>query len=138
MSSLVGVDDGAVLSNIFQDELPQMDHTDEHFLPYLSQLCSSSLDKLSQEPQRLGAEKNFILQQTQDLAFHNYKTFISTADCSKGIVNDFSVVETKVQNLLKSLPELVDHGQQFLKEAGKMSNVRQFSSLTLSRHTEIL
>ena len=138
MSSLVDVDDGAVLSNIFQDEFPYMDHTDEHFLPYLSHLCSSPLDKLSQEPGRLHAEKNHILQQTQDLAFHNYKTFISTAECSKGIVKDFSVVETKVQNLLQSLPELVDHGQQFLKEAGKMSNVRQFSSLTLSRHTEVL
>ena len=138
MDSIIDVDDGTVLSKVFQDRFPHMDHTEEHFLPYLSQLCSSSLIKLSQEPGRLNNEKSLILQQTQDLAFHNYKTFISTADCSKGIVKDFSVIETKVQDMLESLPKLVDHGQHFLKEAGKMSNVRQFSSLTLSRHTEIL
>ena len=51
---------------------------------------------VGREPDRLAEERSQILEQTQDLAFHNYRTFIQTADCCREIFKD-------VSHLLKDL-----------------------------------
>lgn len=81
-------------------------------MQYLSQLSAYSVEKLRElsqvisqvansctctlselEPERLAEERKCVLGSTQRLAFNNYQTFIETADCSRAVFTDVSILE---------------------------------------------
>ncbi|CAB1338751.1 unnamed protein product [Coregonus sp. 'balchen'] len=125
----VDVEDESILASIFKDSFPDNWRDNPDFAAYLSELSSYGVEKLNREPERLAEERAQILQQTRELAFSNYKTFIRTADCTEEIYRDFGRVESSVSKLL-------DKG--FVKEAEDIGASRRMNSLTLNRHTEIL
>ncbi|TMS01514.1 Conserved oligomeric Golgi complex subunit 8, partial [Larimichthys crocea] len=96
------------------------------------------VDQLGREPERLAEERAQILQQTRELAFSNYQTFIRTADCTEHIYRDFGRVESSVSRLLDKLPGFGERCRGFMKEAEEIAVSRRMNSLTLNRHTEIL
>uniref|UniRef100_A0A672FCI4 Conserved oligomeric Golgi complex subunit 8 n=1 Tax=Salarias fasciatus TaxID=181472 RepID=A0A672FCI4_SALFA len=136
------VEDESILASIFRDSFPDLrpglprDHPD--FTAYLSELSSFGLEKLVREPERLEEERAQILQQTRELAFSNYQTFIRTADCTEHIYRDFGRVEGSVSRLLDKLPGLEQKCRGFVQQAEQIGAARRMNSLTLNRHTEIL
>ncbi|XP_052008322.1 conserved oligomeric Golgi complex subunit 8 [Xyrauchen texanus] len=134
----VDVEDESILASIFKDSFPDNWRENPDITTYLSELSSYGVDKLNREPERLSEERAQILQQTRELAFSNYKTFIRTADCTKHIYTDFSRVENSVSKLLNKLPSFGEKCRGFIKEAEEISVSRRMNSLTLNRHTEIL
>ncbi|XP_076003024.1 conserved oligomeric Golgi complex subunit 8 [Genypterus blacodes] len=134
----VDVEDESVLAWIFQQSFPESWRQNPDFTAYLSELCSFGLDKLNREPERLAEERAQILQQTRELAFSNYQTFIRTADCTELIYRDFGRVESSVSRLLDKLPGFGEKCRGFMKEAEQIGASRRMNSLTLNRHTEIL
>ncbi|XP_051580904.1 conserved oligomeric Golgi complex subunit 8-like [Myxocyprinus asiaticus] len=134
----VDVEDESILASIFKDSFPDNWRENPDITTYLSELSSYGVDKLNREPERLSEERAQILQQTRELAFSNYKTFIRTADCTQHIYTDFSRVENSVSKLLNKLPSFGEKCRGFIKEAEEISVSRRMNSLTLNRHTEIL
>lgn len=132
------MDEESVLTAIFKDSFPESWQSDPNFVHYLSELSSYGVEKLAQEPDRLSEEKAQILEDTQNLAFQNYKTFIQTAECSKEIFEDFQIIESHVEDLLEKLPVFSDQCGQVLKKAQDISSSRKMNSLTLQRHTQLL
>ncbi|XP_030622844.1 conserved oligomeric Golgi complex subunit 8 [Chanos chanos] len=134
----VDVEDESILASIFKDSFPDNWRDNPDFAAYLSELSSYGVEKLNREPDRLAEERAQILQQTRELAFSNYKTFIRTADCTKEIYRDFGRVESSVSKLLDKLPSFGEKCRGFIKEAEDIGISRRMNSLTLNRHTEIL
>ena len=132
------LDDETLLSNIFKDSFDEEIRRDPEFAIYLSELSSYGLDHLTHEPSRLEKDRSSIRDQTQDLAFHNYRTFIETADCSKGICQDFTKINENLDNVLETLPNLSDQCNSFLKLSQEISTKRKANLLTLSRHSDLL
>ncbi|XP_034038788.1 conserved oligomeric Golgi complex subunit 8 [Thalassophryne amazonica] len=134
----VDVEDESILASIFRDSFPDTWRDNPDFTAYLSELSSFGVEKLSREPERLAEERAQILQQTRELAFSNYQTFIRTADCTEHIYRDFGRVESSVSRLLDKLPGFGQKCRGFMKEAEEIGASRRMNSLTLNRHTEIL
>lgn len=112
------------------------DNTD--VLVYLADLGSLGLQRLSQEPDRLAEEKISVLEQTQDLAFHNYKTFIQAAECSHKIFQDFNKIESRLNSLTNNLPIFKEKCAEFGKEAQKINARWRQASSTLAKHPQLL
>ncbi|XP_019641305.1 PREDICTED: conserved oligomeric Golgi complex subunit 8-like isoform X2 [Branchiostoma belcheri] len=137
-TGVLDVEDESILAAIFKDLLPDSWRGQPDVALYLAELSSYGIDKLGREPDRLAEERAHILEQTQDLAFHNYKTFIKTAECSQDIFEDFSLVEERLENLLEKLPVFGEKCQSFLKHAQDINTRRRMNSLTLAHHTQLL
>ena len=77
----------------------------------------------AQEPDRLAEEKSQILEETQNLAFQNYKTFIQTADCSRDIFEDVGTWQYRfhIHSKLNSLPHR-DTFSNFCKQSRPRSD----------------
>uniref|UniRef100_G3ML85 Conserved oligomeric Golgi complex subunit 8 n=1 Tax=Amblyomma maculatum TaxID=34609 RepID=G3ML85_AMBMU len=105
---------------------------------YVQELSSYDISRLTQEPERLAEERALVLEQTQKLAFENYKTFIKTAQCSKDIFKEFSVVEGRLDALQEKLPEFAKKCQQFSQQSQLITTRWRQMSQMLSKHPQLL
>ncbi|KAJ9590779.1 hypothetical protein L9F63_016165 [Diploptera punctata] len=127
-----------VIKVIFPDGVPDNWKDNPDFLLYLTKLGSFGVEQLSKEPDRLNEEKAAVLEQTQDLAFTNYRTFIQTAECSREIFKQFNNTEQRLDSLVKKLPEFSQKCQDFSKASSDINTHRRLNSLTLTRNAQLL
>lgn len=105
---------------------------------YLGKLGTYKVDQLKKEQTRLTEETKHIVEQTQDLAISNYKTFIKTAENSRSIYKEFQKAESQVGTVVEKLPELSEKCEKFLKQSVEINEQRRLNSITLKKNAQLL
>lgn len=107
-------------------------------MQYVQKIGAFTTEELGKEPIRLKNEKQHILEQTQDLAFKNYKTFIQTAECSRQIFEQFRNVEETLDSLVEKIPRLEKECEKFADVTKNINKNRKLNSVTLTRNAQLL
>ncbi|XP_055628823.1 conserved oligomeric Golgi complex subunit 8 [Toxorhynchites rutilus septentrionalis] len=129
-----------VLKLVFPDECEEILNGDNapEVIDYMFKLGSYKVDQLKKETNRLQEECKQNVEQTQELAVNNYKTFIQTAECSREIYQKFVETEQRVESLSTRLPEFTATCNKFLASSSNINSARRLNSLTLTRNAELL
>lgn len=107
-------------------------------LPQIYKLGSYKVDQIKKEETRLSEDNKAVVEQTQDLAISNYKTFIQTSECSRRIYTEFSDTEEQLDQLIDKLPNLTGKCEKFIKTSSEIATSRRLNSLTLRRNAQLL
>ncbi|XP_045773050.1 conserved oligomeric Golgi complex subunit 8 isoform X1 [Maniola jurtina] len=97
---------------------------------YIKKLGSQNWEHVKKEPERLSEEMKHLTEQTQDLAFTNYKTFVETADISRAIMKDLGKSKESLASFLNNTPDFVSQCESFSQVAGGIvQEKRRYSSI---------
>jgi hypothetical protein len=100
------VDAEAILNLMFPDGgYPEAWKTSLDVSEFLCELGSFGQGELEKHDRRLTAEAQTNLDRTRELAFHNYGTFIETADCARDVAKDFGSVEGNLRSVIEGCPQ---------------------------------
>ncbi|XP_054744029.1 conserved oligomeric Golgi complex subunit 8 [Anastrepha obliqua] len=127
-----------VLKLIFPDGLPENLRENPELYSYLANLGTYKVEQLKKEQTRLADETKRLVEQTQELAISNYKTFIRTAENSRSIFTEFQNTEEQVGTLLSKLPVFTAECESFLDKAEDINEDRRINSITLKKNAQLL
>ncbi|XP_030240048.1 conserved oligomeric Golgi complex subunit 8 [Drosophila navojoa] len=127
-----------VLKLIFPNGIPDNLRGNPELDKYLAKLGTCKVEQLKKEQTRLADETKRILEQTQELAISNYKTFITTAENSRSIFNEFKKAEDQVDTLIGKLPAFSAKCEEFLTESAELTEQRRLNSITLHKNAQLL
>ncbi|EDW63400.1 conserved oligomeric Golgi complex subunit 8 [Drosophila virilis] len=127
-----------VLKLIFPNGVPENLRGNPELDNYLVKLGTCKVEQLKKEQTRLADETKRILEQTQELAITNYKTFITTAENSRSIFHEFQKAEEQVDTLKDKLPTFSAKCHEFLKKSAELTEQRRLNSTTLHKNAQLL
>lgn len=87
---------------------------------YVKKLGAQNWEYVRKEPDRLTEEMKQLTEQTQDLAFTNYKTFVETAEISRTIRNDLGKSKDSLEAFLNTTPDFIQECEKFSQMAGNI------------------
>lgn len=96
------------------------------------------VEQIRKENAGLTEDNKSVVEQTQDLAISNYKTFIQTSECSHRIYTEFKETDKQLEQLVDKLPSLSEKCEKFIKTSSEIAISRRLNSLTLRRNAQLL
>ncbi|XP_023160668.2 conserved oligomeric Golgi complex subunit 8 [Drosophila hydei] len=137
-SESMDLENERVLKLIFPNGIPDNLRGNPELDNYLAKLGTCKVEQLKKEQTRLADETKRILEQTQELAISNYKTFITTAENSRSIFHEFQKAEDQVDTLIGKLPAFSAKCEEFLAESAELAEQRRLNSTTLHKNAQLL
>ncbi|KAF2346369.1 Conserved oligomeric Golgi complex subunit 8 [Trinorchestia longiramus] len=110
----------------------------DDFSSYIQRLASCGLQKLSSECDALKDEQAGLLEQTKELAYKEYLTFIHASDCSKSLQSQLGSLEQQLSRTSSSVAALHTTLDSFVNTSRSLLVSRQLNSTTLAKHTQLL
>lgn len=107
-------------------------------LAQIYKLGSLKVEQIRKEEVRLVDDNKAVVEQTQELAIANYKTFIQTSECSRRIYAEFKETEQQLDQLVSKLPTLTKKCEKFITTSSEIAVSRRLNSLTLRRNAKLL
>jgi len=105
---------------------------------YLEELLDAGFDTVRREPERLEEQGARLHRQLQDLAFHEYKSFIQSAECTKTTREQFYQMNEHIGGLLHRLPHLKQQCNEFTANVAEINAKRKANQLVLQHHAQLL
>ncbi|CAH4028494.1 unnamed protein product [Pieris brassicae] len=97
---------------------------------YIRKMGSQNWEQISKEPERLSDEMRHLTEQTQELAFTNYKTFVETAEISRTIRKDLDKSKDSLDSFLETSPQFVEECENFSQIANEIvQDKKQYSNV---------
>ncbi|XP_045497973.1 conserved oligomeric Golgi complex subunit 8 [Colias croceus] len=97
---------------------------------YIKKVGSQNWEQIAKEPERLTDEMKHLTEQTQDLAFSNYKTFVETAEISRTIMKDLGKSKDSLAVFLETTPTFVTECEKFSQAASDIvEDKKQYSNI---------
>uniref|UniRef100_A0A7S3A3W6 Conserved oligomeric Golgi complex subunit 8 n=1 Tax=Rhodosorus marinus TaxID=101924 RepID=A0A7S3A3W6_9RHOD len=110
----------------------------EELDPYLEELCSFGVERLSREPDVLAGEYSRIQKQLQDVACSNYRALIDSFESSGSVRDGVSDVKIHLKSLSETAPKLSDAVRHFSRDASEAESRRQTKLKILNEYPRIL
>ncbi|XP_028164776.1 conserved oligomeric Golgi complex subunit 8 [Ostrinia furnacalis] len=109
------------LSNLlFPDNAAEKVEYFHDITDYIKKLGSHNWEHVRKEPERLTEEMRQLTEQTQELAFTNYKTFVETADISRTIMKDLTKSKDSLSSFVDTTPMFIQECEKFSQMAGNI------------------
>ncbi|CAH0691790.1 unnamed protein product [Spodoptera exigua] len=105
---------------LFPDSVAENVEYFSEITDYIKKLGSQNWDHIRKEPERLNEEMKQLTEQTQELAFTNYKTFVETAEISHTIINDLAKSKESLSSFLDNTPIFLQECDKFSQVAGNI------------------
>lgn len=128
----------SLINVLMPDGAPASWRESEKFSPYIQHLASCGLAKLSSECDSLKEEQASVLEQTKELAYKEYFTFIHAADCSKSMGTQLGALESQLSRTCDGVSSLHASLDRFVNTSRSLLAARQLNTTTLAKHTQLL
>ncbi|KJE91327.1 hypothetical protein CAOG_02479 [Capsaspora owczarzaki ATCC 30864] len=137
-SPTAGAGSAAVTGGASSDAVVPAWATDPECAAYVDELTAFSVEQLQRQPLLLATQRRDLIAQTQSLAVKNYKAFIQTAECSRTVSSNFDYIETRLGNLIDTLPRFTEACERFVEASKEIAVRRKEVSLTLDQHAQLV